>query len=467
MDLLSGLFKCDSRRRVVGWLWLSCVLTPASQGGSTLEVGPGKPYPTIPSAVAAAVSGDTLEISPGTYSGAAAVAVIGMSLTIRGVGGRPILDAAGYNIPNGKAIFVTTGPEIMVENLEFKNAAVPDHNGAGIRPEGGKLTVRSCYFHDNENGIQGGAVGSEILVESCEFEHNGRGDGQSHNVYINVVRRLTFRFNYSHRGNIGHLLKTRAEENYILYNRLTDEIGGAASYEVDVPQGGLTFLIGNIVEQSVTTENSTVIAYAEEGAKNSTNRLYLAHNTLLNNRSGGVFLRNASASPAVLINNLFLGPGTVVSGPAAQTNNLTLDRTLVADALVYDVHLKPAAKAIDWGANLGIQDGFDLTPVWEYQHPLRAVVRRFLGSPDVGAFECTDPAGNFLHFTEAGIVNGSIELRWLGNPAMNRILESTPTLSPAVWVSVSTNPPGEAAAGLWTVPAAGAATFFRLQGAHP
>ena len=438
----------------------------ATVNSATLQIGVGRKYATIPSAVAAASNGDTLEISPGTYSGAAAVTVIGKSLILRGVGGRPILDAAGYVIPNGKAIFVTSGPDITVENLEFKNATVPDRNGAGIRPEGAKLSVRSCYFHDNENGIQGGAVGSEILVESCEFEHNGHGDGQSHNLYINVVGRFTFRFNYSHRGNVGHLLKTRAQENYILYNRLTDEVGGAASYEVDVPQGGLTFLIGNVIEQSGTTQNPTLIAYAEEGAKNTTNRLFLSHNTLVNDRNGGTFLFNAAVEPAVLINNLFIGTGTLTSGAASLTNNLTLDRSQVMNAPAYDVHLTATAKAIDWGDAPGVQDGFDLAPGFEYVHPMTGLPRPVIGALDVGAYECSDPAGIFLHFTGSEKTNAAVRLKWLGNPAMTRILEASPVLSPPAWVPRATNHPGDAATGMGVIPTSEVPMYFRLRGTH-
>ncbi len=76
----------------------------------------------------------------------------------------------------GKAIWVVQGSDTTIENVELTGAAVPDMNGAGIRQEGKNLTVRGCLFHDNENGILAGDVaGSEILIETSEFDHNGAG----------------------------------------------------------------------------------------------------------------------------------------------------------------------------------------------------------------------------------------------------------------------------------------------------
>ena len=452
---------------------LAALLTALGIGSSgaltaaSLQVGPGKKYATIPAAVSAAANGDTIEIAAATYVGASAVAVVNKNLTLRGVGGRPVLDAGGYVIPNGKAIFVAAGPDIAVENLEFKNAAVPDHNGSGIRPEGAKLAVRSCYFHDNENGIQGGAPGSEILVESCEFEHNGFGDGQSHNLYINVISRFTFQFNYSHRGNIGHLLKTRAAENYILYNRITDESGGMASYEVDVPQGGLTYLVGNLIEQSSTTQNSTIVTFAEEGSLNPTNTLYLSHNTLVNDRGSGTFVRNAATDPALLVNNLFIGGGTVATGAVDPANNLSLTTAQLVNAAGYDYHLAPFSAAIDWGAAPGTYHGFDLTPVYEYIHPMSNAVRHMLAASDVGAYESTDPTSAFLHFTGIARTNGGLQLTWLANPALRQFLESGTSLGEVAWNPIATNGPGGAVNTSKFVPAANPGIYFRLRAVHP
>ena len=59
---------------------------------------------------------------------------------------------------------------IVIDNIELSGCRVLDKNGAGIRQEGSNLTIRNCYFHDNENGILSGKnPASEILIEKAEF----------------------------------------------------------------------------------------------------------------------------------------------------------------------------------------------------------------------------------------------------------------------------------------------------------
>ncbi|MCC6723031.1 MAG: right-handed parallel beta-helix repeat-containing protein, partial [Saprospiraceae bacterium] len=151
------------------------------------------------------------------------------NLVIRGVGGRPHLEAGGQYIW-GKGIWVLAGNGITVENIEFSGATVPDQNGAGIRLDGTGMTVRHCYFHHNQNGIlTSNPYAGEILIEYTEFADSGYGDGYTHNVYIGHVDKLIFRYNYSHHAIVGHNLKSRAKENHILYNRIMDEVDGQSS----------------------------------------------------------------------------------------------------------------------------------------------------------------------------------------------------------------------------------------------
>ena len=116
--------------------------------------------------------------------------------------------------------------DVVVENIEFSGASVPDQNGAGIRAEGVNLTVRNCYFHDNQDGIlESNVAGSNILIEFSEFDHNGFGTGQAHNLYIGHASALTFRFNWS--PGASRPSAEIASQNYIYFNRLTDETGNS------------------------------------------------------------------------------------------------------------------------------------------------------------------------------------------------------------------------------------------------
>lgn len=229
----------------------------------TLKVGPGEKYKSPCHAVSRAHLGDVIEVAAGQYVGD--VCTINRDrLTIRGVGGRAWINAGGRS-EGGKAIWVISASDTTLENLEFSGAAVSDQNGAGIRLEGKNLTIRHCYFHDNEDGILAGdKPGSTVTIEYSEFAHNGTTSGQTHQIYVNHVDHLIVRGNYIHDTVTGHLVKSRAARTDVLYNRLTDE-NGTASYEINVPNGGQVFIVGNLVQKSANADNESMIAFGEEG----------------------------------------------------------------------------------------------------------------------------------------------------------------------------------------------------------
>ena len=255
------------------------IIANTSADAKTLQVGPGKKYRTPCQAFGAARDGDRIEIdAAGKYDGDVCTTSAN-GLTIRGVNGRPRIDAAGKDA-QGKAIWVISGNNTILESIELSGCKVEDENGAGIRQEGANLTVRNCYFHDNENGILSGrSADSEILVENSEFARNGHGDGYAHNVYIGHVRKFTLKYSYFHHSRGGQLVKSRAAENHILYNRLTDE--GGSNYEIDLPNGGIAYVVGNIIQQSPAPENSSLLAFGAEGPVPES-QIYVISNTFVN-----------------------------------------------------------------------------------------------------------------------------------------------------------------------------------------
>jgi hypothetical protein len=358
--------------------------------GAIRIVRTGTTYSTVAAAASASIDGDTIEIDSGTYSGTTVCTTFYRNnLTLRGVGStRPILDAGGTSA-QGKGIWVIAGAGATVEFLEFQNCHVVDKNGAGIRQEGANLTVRNCYFHDNENGILSGAnTSSTILIETCEFNHNGYGDGYSHQIYIGNVGQLTVRYCYFHHGWKGQEIKTRAQVNYILYNRITCE-DGYSNYEVNIPNGGTSYVIGNLIHQGPNTTNSTIVDYASEGATNPDQHLYVVNNTIVNTRGAGTFVRNMSTVDALLQNNIFQGVGTVLSGPGTQVTNWVTSNAYLASASTYDFHLTASSTgAIDAGTAPGTGiNGFAMTPVLQYVHPRSSESRPANGVIDIGCYE--------------------------------------------------------------------------------
>src|SRR5437764_1094600 len=159
---------------------------------------------------------------------------------------------------------VVYNPVVTVDHLEFAGAAVGSGNGAGIRYEGGTLTVTNSWFHDNQNGILGNSVPSgAVNIANSEFDHNGFGDGQTHNLYIGNVSSFSFTNSYSHDAYVGHELKSRADTTVITNSRF-DDGNGPASYSIDMPDGGAVTIQNNIIRQGPNSGNSNRIDYAEE-----------------------------------------------------------------------------------------------------------------------------------------------------------------------------------------------------------
>lgn len=343
----------------------------AASMGRLLKVGPSRAIQTIGAAARLAQPGDVIEVDAGNYLRDVAVWKHD-NLTVRAVDGRARLGAGGADA-EGKGIWVIRAKNMKVEGFDFIGTAVPSRNGAGIRFERGTLLVRNCRFMHNEMGLlTNHDPDGELDVVNCEFAWNHRPDGHNHNLYVGRIARLSVTGSYFHHAHIGHLLKSRAALNYILYNRLTDETGGSASYELEFPNGGVAYVVGNVIEQNRDTENRHLISIGAEGYHWSRNTLHLAHNTLINPLTwGGVYLRVASGKSTVrAISNVLLGSGSLeAAGPGDYRNNLHAQPDDFANVLSHDFRLRRTSDLI--GRALAPEDdnGQGLQPDQEYVHP--------------------------------------------------------------------------------------------------
>ncbi|HET6583627.1 MAG TPA: hypothetical protein VFG69_09270 [Nannocystaceae bacterium] len=391
---------------------MSSVLTvPSSAFADVLEVGPGKPYAAPCAAIAVAQAGDTIEIdAAGAYDGDVCGWPGVDGLVIRGVNGRPHIAAAGADA-EGKAVWVVRGNDVLIENVEISGAAVADQNGAAIRHEGGNLTLRGVYFHDNEDGILTGDGDYELLIESSEFADNGLGDvGYTHNMYIGHITRFTLQYSYSHGIVEGHAVKTRAAENHILYNRIMDESDGASSYDIDFSNGGVAYVIGNLIQQGPNPANSGIIQYGAEGLQYETNGVYVVNNTIVNELGSGSFLNTNGDPPGVVRNNLFVGAGSINPGAnaTADTNFFApMDGDpMLVDMAGYDYRIAEGSPCVDAGIDAGMAaDGTPLAAAFHYVHPLMYETRTAVGVVDIGAYEL-DGGGGADSGDDAGTTAG-------------------------------------------------------------
>ncbi len=232
---------------------------------ATLTVGASQQFINLSAAVAAAQAGDTIDVQAGTYTNDFPGYVNG--LTIEGIGGQVNL-VATQSPPNGKAILDVAG-NTTLKNLDFSGVTVPDGNGAGIRYEGGNLTIQNSSFHGNQDGLLGAPdLNGTIKIDHSEFYNNGTSAGNTHNMYIGDIQQFTLTNSYVHDANVGHEVKSRAENNTINNNRIFEN-NSTSSYSIDLPNGGNATISGNTIEQGPNGQSGIMIPYGEEGGSST------------------------------------------------------------------------------------------------------------------------------------------------------------------------------------------------------
>ena len=291
----------------IALLALWCLVTPCF--AATLSVVPGQ---SLADALRRAADGDVIELAAGDYRGEVGV-IEQRRLTLRGVGGRPVLHAAGRHA-EGKAMLVVRNGDVQVDNLEFRGSRVPDGNGDGIRFERGRLTVLNCAFFDNQNGILTANTGdAELVVRDSEFGQAPKRMRLPHLLYVGRIARFTLSGSRFSGGAQGHLVKSRARVSDVRNNRLVDGPGGEAAYELEFPNGGAVTVVGNVIGQSAGTSNPALVAYGAEGYGAGPHSLLVSDNTLVNEASrAAVFLRvweTAQTLALRVADNRLYGPG--------------------------------------------------------------------------------------------------------------------------------------------------------------
>ena len=294
-------------------------------------VGAGQHYTHIAAAVDAARDGDTVRVQAGTYVND--FVSVAHDITIEGVGGIAHLIATRAP-PNGKAILDESG-NVTLKNLGFSGAAVPGGNGAGVRYEGGRLTVVNSLFRGNQDGLLSNLdPNGTIAIIGSEFSRNGAGDGYTHNLYVGGIKHLIVTGSYFHDVAVGHEIKSRAHRNDIENNRIADNLG-TGSYSIDLPNGGRDIVRHNVIEKGASSQNKSIIHFGGEPGVYPASRLEVSHNLVLNDRAVAYLVDNAAAAPVTIKDNqtyglvagqLALGPASV-SGNTALASEPALDRT--------------------------------------------------------------------------------------------------------------------------------------------
>ena len=311
---------------------------------TTLTVGVGMQDSMIAAAVAASNPGDTIDIQAGTYT--AVDVKIDHNLTIEAVGGAVNVVAPASSNPKinvGKGLFVvgtqTSTPDVTIEGLTFSGAKSGQSNGAGIRYQSGNLTLSNDTFDDNQDGILAtpfvDGTGS-ITADHSTFNHNGAGDGQSHNIYIGYLNSFTMTNSVSEDANVGHEVKSRALNNVIENNQIIDGPTGTASYSIDLPNGGNDIIQGNTIEKGPHASAPIAIHVGGPMLMAPQDNVTITGNTVIDDYGPAArFIMNQMQTPVTASGNtlegfasgnLIPGYGTVVGnvdGSGNQIPNVT------------------------------------------------------------------------------------------------------------------------------------------------
>ncbi|MDE2394724.1 MAG: right-handed parallel beta-helix repeat-containing protein [Burkholderiales bacterium] len=364
-------------KKLLGALAFLALLFASPAKAANLLVEPASTSASLAQALESAQDGDVIDIMPGEYK-AEPLLLPPKRLTLRGVGPRPVLRADGK--PGAaRGIWVVDGGDITIENLEFRGARSLDADGAGIFVVSGHVHVVNCAFHDDEHGIQtGNDANTELKIDNSVFGDAPRiVGGLAHLLNVGRIARLEVRGSRFQNGFEGHLIKSRARETRLLYNLIDDGPTGQASYEVDLPDAGQAWLIGNVIGQSPQSRNPVVVAYGAENRNWDKNALYLAHNTLISR--GWIpawFLRVfrdhlPAATPVVAVNNLVIGPGVFSWGARGdfEGNSHSWSSSLV-DLDTMALEIAPDSRLRGSGIDPSRIDGQDLSPKAEFTPPV-------------------------------------------------------------------------------------------------
>jgi len=337
--------------------------------------------------------GDVVEIEPGTYylstpkisvqrSGA-----LDHPIVIRGSmknGVRPIIDASKVNVKRGVFSFEETTHDVILENVEICNAVSAlregekfPANAAAAYILGANITLRNCRAHHCENGLFSTHESDFVLIDRCEIDHNGRAPGQgdpyrTHNFYFNSKHQMVKNC-YIHHSTDSQNFKSRGTNNIFAFNWVEEEL--AYSIGLDSGNEKNTLWLGNVaIKRTYEGIFQGRLLGIGDGTGVAKGALVALNNTFITifPRDFYLFTEKTSTCDAILINNVFAGPGKLFlekngSGSITGSNNWiasvaegvpdTLKDTIrcddpgFMDAKSFDFRLKPDSPLINSGVS--------------------------------------------------------------------------------------------------------------------
>ena len=292
---------------------LSATTIHAQSGGGAFTIAEtGKSYGSLQAAIkAVGNSRATINIAPGIYP-ECAVQEAGVIKYVSEQPGAAIFERRSCE---GKAGLVLRGAGAEVRGVVFRNFAVRDGNGAGIRLEKGSLNVANSWFLDSQQGIlSANDPNSQIYIVRSTFSGLGTCEnsaGCAHSLYIGNYGSLTVKESRFERGQGGHYVKARVANVAIENNSFDDANGNKTNYMIDLPAGSRGAIRGNWFVQGRSKENySAFIALGAEQNLHNSDGLEVTGNQarfVPGLRRSSVFLADWTGSRIALSGNALAG----------------------------------------------------------------------------------------------------------------------------------------------------------------
>ena len=265
-----------------------------------LEVGEGGAYARPSEAVKAAQDGDTIHIAQGEFFDCISTRL--NHLTIIGSGPDTTLTDRACD---DKGIIVLDGDDVTISALTLTRARVPDGNGAGIRAEGGNLTLDHVQLINNQVGLLATMhPGAQLSIAHSYFGDNGACHARSCQGAIAVgdtTSRFELHESIVHATHGGHAITSAAAATVIVRSKIDDGETGSSGYLLLV-QGDLD-MRGAVLEKGPLTSNTDAAVHAEAPWGRDV-KLSLRRNHFTDNSGDhAALLRNWTSSDAEMIDN--------------------------------------------------------------------------------------------------------------------------------------------------------------------
>ncbi len=222
--------------------------TFAVYSGNILEVGDGKTYADIKSAVDAAANGDVVVVHPGTYTAShnTGISPGSKNIMIYGIGGpqKTVLDGSGSGVRTFVIDSANTG--FVVGGLEIYNNPSGAVWSGETSPTNRTVIFTDCRFTDNAHFMLGGAIlasGSiNLTVAHSRFFGNSTGSsGMGGAVYLSNGAIATF---------VDVLFEQNSAETG---GAVTSDNGGTLTFDRSVFTGNTSTISGGALELLTTS----------------------------------------------------------------------------------------------------------------------------------------------------------------------------------------------------------------------